>query len=219
MIDIVNLVLGNFFRSLASFVPKLVGGLLVLAMGFIFGAIFKHLLITIFNFFRIDDFFHKTKLIQKGQVNIWTQVLAEIAKWMLVVVFLIPTLEIWGLSRAISVLNDFLYYLPNVIVAVIIAFVGLVASNLGGDLVKHSARTLGAKSANALAVFTKSTITFFTVLIILDQLGVAQDLVKILFTGIVAMISLAGGLAFGLGGKDVAKEILESLKRKLESEK
>ncbi len=49
----------------------------------------------------------------------------------------------------------------------------------------------------------------------MNQLGVAQDLIRILFTGIVAMLALAGGLAFGLGGKEIAKEILEELKKKL----
>jgi len=49
----------------------------------------------------------------------------------------------------------------------------------------------------------------------MNQLGVAQDLIRIFFTGIVAMIAIAGGLAFGLGGKDVARDLLEDLKKKL----
>jgi len=91
-----------------------------------------------------------------------------------------------------------------------------LAANLVSDLVRHSVKTMGAASASSLAVFSKGAITFFTVLVVLNQLGVAQDLVRILFTGIVAMLALAGGLAFGLGGRDVAKELLEELKRKLE---
>lgn len=216
MIDIINVVLVNFFKSIGNFLPNLLAGILILLIGFLIGSIAKHLFVTLFNFLRFDDLFHKTKLIQKGQIKIWIEVLTEIFKWMLIIVFLIPTLEIWGLSKATSVLNDFLYYLPNIIVAVIIAFVGLLAGNLGADLVKHSVKTIGSKSANSLAVFTKWTINFFTILIVLNQLGVAQDLIRILFTGIVAMLSLAGGLAFGLGGKDFAKEILENLKKKLE---
>ncbi|MCX7956095.1 MAG: hypothetical protein N2593_03280 [Patescibacteria group bacterium] len=216
MVDLINIVLVNFFRSVGVFLPNFFAGILILLVGFLIGSIFKHLLMTVFNFLRIDDLFHKTKIIQKGQLKIWIEVTTEIFKWMLIIVFLIPTLEIWGLSKATSVLNDFLYYLPNVLIAVIIAFVGLLAGNLGADLVKHSIKTIGSKSANSLAVFTKWTINFFTILVVLNQLGVAQDLIKILFTGIVAMISLAGGLAFGLGGKDVAREILENLKKKFE---
>jgi len=94
--------------------------------------------------------------------------------------------------------------------------VGILASNLTADLVRHSVKTMGSTASNSLAVFTRGTIVFFTVLVVLNQLGVAQDLVRILFTGIVVMLALAGGLAFGLGGKDVARELLEELKRKLE---
>lgn len=216
MVDLVNIVLVDFFRSIGSFLPNLIGGLLILIVGFLIGSIFKHLILTVFAFLKVDSLFQKTRLFGKGQIKVWIEVLTEIFKWMLIIVFLIPTLEVWGLSRATAVLNQFLFYLPNVVVAVVIAFVGLMAANLGADLVKHSVKTMGANSANSLAVFTRWAITFFTVLVVLNQLGVAQDLVRILFTGIVAMLSLAGGLAFGLGGKDVAKELLEGLKKKLE---
>lgn len=216
MVDLVNIVLVDFFRSLGSFLPNLIGGILILIVGFLIGSIVKHLILTIFSFLKLDNLFQKTRVLGKGQLKIWFEVLTEILKWMLIIVFLIPTLEIWGLSRATAVLNQFLFYLPNVVVAVVIAFVGLLAANLGADLVRHSVKTMGSASASGLAVFTKWTITFFTILIVLNQLGVAQDLVRILFTGIVAMLTLAGGLAFGLGGKDVAREILEELKRKIE---
>lgn len=216
MVDLVNIVLVDFFRSLGSFLPSLIGGILILIVGFLIGSIVKHLILTIFSFLKIDTLFQKTRILGKGQLKIWFEVLTEILKWMLIIVFLIPTLEIWGLSRATAVLNQFLFYLPNVVVAVVIAFVGLLAANLGADLVRHSVKTMGSTSASSLAVFTKWAITFFTILVVLNQLGVAQDLVRILFTGIVAMLALAGGLAFGLGGKEVAREFLEELKRKLE---
>ena len=128
---------------------------------------------------------------------------------------LIPTLEVWGLSRATAVLNQFLFYLPNVIVAVIIGFVGILVANLVADLVKHSIDTIGSTSAGTLAVLAKGIIMFFTSLVVLNQLGVAQDLIRILFTGIIAMLAIAGGLAFGLGGQELAKQLLEELRKKL----
>ncbi len=216
MVDLVNIVLVDFFKSLGAFLPNLIGGILILLVGFLIGSIVKHLILTVFSFLKLDNLFQKTRLLAKGQLKIWVEVLTEIFKWMLIIVFLIPTLEVWGLSRATEVLNQFLFYLPNVMVAVVIAFVGFLAANLGADLVRHSVKTMGASSASGLAVFTKWAISFFTVLIVLNQLGVAQDLVRILFTGIVVMLALAGGLAFGLGGKDVARELLEELKKKLE---
>jgi hypothetical protein len=195
--------------------PNLFGGLLILVVGLLIGSIVKQLIMTVVTFSKIDLLFHKTKLIKKEEVNIWTEVLSEILKWMLIIVFLVPALEVWGLSRATAVVNQILFYLPNVVVAVVIAFVGILAANLTADLVRHSVKTMGSTASNSLAVFTRWAIMFFTVLVVLNQLGVAQDLIRILFTGIVAMLSLAGGLAFGLGGKEAAKEMLEELRNKL----
>jgi len=65
-----------------------------------------------------------------------------------------------------------------------------------------------------MATLAKYVILVFTGLVVLNQLGVAQDLIRILFTGIVSMIAIAGGLAFGLGGQSAAKEFLEELKKK-----
>jgi len=215
MIELINTILFDFFRNLGVFMPSLFGGLLILIVGFLIGGIVKQLIMTVVTFAKIDLLFHKTKLIKKEEVTIWTEVLSEILKWMLIVVFLVPALEVWGLSRATSVVNQILFYLPNVIVAVVIAFVGILAANLTSDLVRHSVKTMGSTASNSLAVFTRGTIMFFTVLVVLNQLGVAQDLIRILFTGIVAMLSIAGGLAFGLGGKELAKELLDELKTKL----
>jgi len=214
MIDIINTILVDFFKNAMNFLPSLVGGIFIILVGFLVGGLLKRVLLSIFSFFRLDSLFQKTRLIEKKEVKVWEEVLTEVLRWTIVVLFLIPAFEIWGLSRATVVLNQFLFYLPNVIVAVIIAFVGLVTSNLGADLVKSSAQTVGASSAATLSVITKWIVLFFTVLVVLNQLGVAQDLIRILFTGIVVMIALAGGLAFGLGGQTIAKEILEELKSK-----
>jgi len=215
MIELINTILFDFLKNLGSYIPNMFGGLLILIVGLLIGSIVKQLIMTVVTFSKIDLLFHKTKLIKKDEVNIWTEVLSEILKWMLIIVFLIPALEVWGLSRATVVVNQILFYLPNVVVAVVIAFVGILASNLTSDLVRNSVKTMGSTASNSLAVFTKGTIMFFTVLVVLNQLGVAQDLIRILFTGIVAMLSLAGGLAFGLGGKELAKDVLDELKRKL----
>lgn len=217
MVDLVNTIVLNSVQKFLNYLPVFIGGLLILILGLVIAVLLKKILLSLFAFFRLDGVLQKTRLMNKNEVKLWEDVLSEILKWTVVIMFLVPTLEVWGLSRATIVINQFLFYLPNVIVSVVIGFVGLIASNLGSDLVKHSIKTLGSTSANALSVFTKWTIVFFTVLIVLNQLGVAQDLIRILFTGIVIMVALAGGLAFGLGGREMAKEMLEQWRNKLKS--
>lgn len=215
MIELTNSILVDFFQRLGLYLPSLLGGLIILVIGLLIGGIVKHVLVSLFGFLKVESLFERAKLFKKTEVKIWEDVLIEILKWALIIVFLIPALEVWGLSQATVFLNQFLLYLPNVIVAVVIAFVGLLSANLVSDLVRHSVKSLGSTSANSLAVFSKGAITFFTVLVVMNQLGVAQDLIRILFTGIVAMLAIAGGLAFGLGGRDLARELLEELKNRL----
>lgn len=215
MIEAVNSILRQFWVSFVTYLPDFFGGLIILIIGLIVANLLKKLLLTLFDFFRFEKWFSGQQGISKNEVRLWEEVLVEILRWTVVILFLVPTLEVWGLSRATAVINQLLLYLPNVIVAVVIGFVGLVASNLVSDVVRRSVSTFGARSANTLAVFAKTVIVFFTALVVLNQLGVAQDLIRILFTGIVGMLAIAGGLAFGLGGRDMAKEALDDLKRKM----
>ena len=215
MLELVNGVVSKFWIRFINYLPDFFGGLIILVIGLILSGVIKKFFQTVLRFLRIDSLLQKTRLLDKSEVKIWEEVLLEIVRWTVVILFLIPTLEVWGLSRATTVLNQFLFYLPNVIVAVVIGFVGLLSANLVADLVKHSIDTIGTTSANTLAVFARGIITFFTCLIVLNQLGVAQDLIRILFTGIIAMLAIAGGLAFGLGGQTHAKELLDELRKKL----
>lgn len=215
MFDSTNFVLVRFWSKFVNYLPDFFGGLLIVLTGYFVATVLKKLLLAILAFSRIDSLLNKTKLITLREVRLWEGVLAELVKWTVIILFLIPTLETWGLSKATEVLNQFLFYIPNVIVAVVIGFVGIVISNLSADLVRQSVKSAGDSASGSLAVFTRSTIMFFTILIMLNQLGVAQDLIRIFFTGLVTMLAIAGGLAFGLGGKEYAKEILDELKKKL----
>lgn len=215
MFDSTGDILNSFWKRMSDFLPDLFGGILILLVGYICAVLLRKLILALLHFFRIDTLLSKTHLIAHREVRLWQSILAELVKWTVIILFMVPALEAWGLSQATAVLNQFLFYIPNVIVAVIIGFVGIVVSNLAADVVRQSMKSAGESASGTLAMFAKSTIFFFTVLIMLNQLGVAQDLIRIFFTGIVAMVALAGGLAFGLGGKDHARELLDELKKKI----
>ena len=74
---------------------------------------------------------------------------------------------------------------------------------------------MSAETARTLASITRWAISVFVILAALNQLGVASDLIRILFTGFVAMLAIAGGIAFGLGGQSSAKDIVEGIRNKL----
>ncbi len=200
--------------AFVNFIPKLVAGAIVILIGIIVASIVKQLLIGIFKALKIEKFLRKYGVPELKDDFSWTNILSELVRWFIIVLFLIPTAEVWGLPRVTSVLNEVLMYLPNVFVAAIIAMVGFVFARLTHDVVLVSIKNVDPRTSSAIASVARWAINIFVILAVLTQLGVAADLIRILFTGLVAMLALAGGIAFGLGGQGGAKEVVDGLKRK-----
>ncbi|MCL5970684.1 MAG: hypothetical protein M1450_04260, partial [Patescibacteria group bacterium] len=190
-------------------------GAIILLIGIIVSSLLKQVVIQVFRALNVEGFLKKYGVPEaKSEFN-WTNILAEIVRWFIFVLFLIPTADVWGLPQIVTVLNTFLLYLPNVFVAAIIGLVGFVFARLTHDVVLASTQGLSAETSKTVASVARWAIIIFVFLAILNQLGVAADLVRILFTGFVAMVAIAGGIAFGLGGQNSAKDALENFRKKL----
>lgn len=208
-------VVATSLTSLAEFLPSFVGGLVVFIVGIIVSAIVNRVIRTALKTIKFEDFLKRYGLSQvEGREVSWTDVLAELARWSVIIVFLIPTLSVWGIGQANDVLAQILSYIPNVAVAVIVALVGLVFANLAHDAVLSASKSLGKSLAHTGALVARWSIVVFVSLVVLNQLGIGADLIRILFTGFVAFLAIAGGLAFGLGGSDVAKDLLNQLRER-----
>ncbi|OGH07371.1 MAG: hypothetical protein A2171_02605 [Candidatus Levybacteria bacterium RBG_13_35_9] len=205
----------NAFYATLSFVPRFLSGVIILLIGVILGSLVKQVILGISKSLKIELYLKKYGVPQLQKEFAWTNILAEIARWFVIIIFLIPTADVWGLPRIITVLNEFLLYLPNVFIAAVIALIGFVFARIAHDVVLASVKGVDSQTANTLAQATRWAINIFIILAVLSQLGVATDLIKILFTGFVAMVAIAGGIAFGLGGQGVAKDILEGIRKKL----
>ena len=209
--------------SLGAYLPQFLAGLILLLIGLAVAALLKELVLRALGFLKVEDWFGnvtgwfksiRSESVMRGKV--WSRLFGELVRWTVVILFLVPAAEAWGLPRVTDLLNQFLLYVPNVFVAVFVGFVGLVIANLVADVVKHASAGLGGSSSNLLATVARYALILFTALVVLNQLGIAADLVRILFTGIVAMLAIAGGIAFGLGGQESAKRVLEDLRKRVE---
>lgn len=133
---------------------------------------------------------------------------------------LLVAVDILKLTKFAEFLTAVLDYLPNVIVAVLIFVVAVIISDIVEKLVRVTVERMKVGSGFLAASITKWAIWIFTIFLVLDQLLPASLLIKTLYTsivyGIVGAVSIALGLAFGLGGKDVAAGILEDIKKKIE---
>lgn len=201
--------------STAAFFPNFLIGIILLLIGIIIASIVKRVILELFNVLKVEVYLQRYGIPEAKKEFTWTNILAEIARWFVIILFLIPVADIWGLPQVTVVLNTFLLYLPNVFAAAIMGLVGLVFARLASDVVLASTRGLSVDASKTIASITRVAITVFVLLAVLNQLGVAQDMVRILFTGIVAMFALAGGIAFGLGGQETAQGVLKEVKNKL----
>jgi hypothetical protein len=209
--DTVNATLTN----VTSFVPRFISGLIVLLIGIIIATFLKQILIELFKFIRLNAILKKYGVPESKEGMDWANILSELVRWFVIILFLVPTSDIWGLGKFVEVLNGLIAFLPNVIVSVLLLIVGFVVARLVYDLILASVHGLSKDTAKTVALVGRWAVLVFVFLVVLNQLGIASDLIRILFGGIIAMIAIAGGLAFGLGGKESAREVLEKIKRKI----
>lgn len=205
----------NGVMAIVSFVPKFLAGLIIILIGVIVASLLKQLVLEILKTIKVEAILRKYGVPEAKEELTWSNILAEIVRWFVILAFLIPTADVWGLPQIVTILNTFLLYLPNVFVAAIIALVGFVFARLSHDIILASTKGLSPDTAKTIASVARWAVIVFVFLAVLNQLGVASDLIRILFTGFVAMVAIAGGIAFGLGGKDSAQDVVESLRKKL----
>lgn len=203
-------------EAVIAFAPRFLLGLIFLIIGIIIAAFLKQVLMELFRFFKFEAYLAKYGVPESKDGGAqWSTIVAEIARWFVIIAFLIPAADLWGLGRFASVLDGLLGYLPNVFVAVLLLLVGFAVSRLVYDLVLASVRGVSKDSAKSVAVVARYAVLVFVFLVVLNQLGIASDLIRILFSGLVAMLAIAGGLSFGLGGKDAARDVIEKFRKRV----
>ncbi len=208
------------WKNFAEFIPNIIVALIILVIGWLVGAILGKLVKQLLDTLKIDNALKSAGLEEfanRGGFKISAGgFLGWLVKWFVIIVFLVTSLEVLGLSQV----NEFLYgtvllFLPKVIVAVLILFVSVVIAEFVRDVIVGVARTAGIGGANFLGGVAKWAIWIFAFLAALGQLGVAAAFLQTLFAGFVIALALAFGLSFGLGGRDAAARFLEKLRSEL----
>lgn len=218
---IIESAFADLWGSLLTFFPRLIGALIVFLVGLVVAMLLKGIVVRICDFLKIDTLAEKLDVKQAFQrvglkLNVGA-ILGWVVKWFFVVVFLVAATDILGWDEVTSFLTEVVLYLPNVIIAVIILLVGILVGNFTRNAIKTAVEAAQLESAQFLAGIARWAILIFSFMAALVQLQIAQDLIRILFTGLVAMLAIAGGLAFGLGGKEHASRLLTHLKREISS--
>ena len=209
----------QLWKGLVMFIPQLVGAFVVFIIGSIIAVAVGKIVADILKRLKFNQIFakeHFKEALEKANLNVNpSEFIGSIFKWVLIIVSLLAAVDILGFTQFGTFLQSVLGYLPNVLVASFIFVVAVIIADIVAKVLHATVESAQMGSGHYVAIIVKWSIWIFTVIAILLQLGVAPFLLQTLFTGVVAAIAVATGLAFGLGGKDVATEILNDLKRKL----
>lgn len=203
----------RFLERSQEFLPNLISFILTLFVGIVLGLVLKTIFLRFFRAIKLDKFSERSgmvEMLKKGGVKEpISLVLSRLIFWLTIIIFFIMSLRSLSVPVIEQILERFILYLPNVFVAAIILFFGYLLSNFLGRTALIAAVNAGLKLSGLIGKFVKLTIFLLAVTMALEQLGIGRETIIISFSIIFGGIVLALAIAFGLGGRDIAKEYLE----------
>jgi hypothetical protein len=208
----------NLWYGFLNFVPSLLGAIIIFIIGWIIGVIVGRAISQLLAAIKLDKLFQSAgteDFMNRAGIKLSASgFIGCLVKWFIIVVFLMASLQIVGLTQV----NDFLGaavldYLPKVIIAALVLIIATIIADAMKKLVQVSAKAANLASANMLGSITRYAIWIFAFIIALSELGIATYFMQVLFMGLVIMLAIAGGLAFGLGGKEAAARALEKISK------
>ncbi len=197
----------------ANGVPTVLGALLILVIGWIIAGVLAALVTklsrtlhidTLADHARVNDFLSRSGTRMKA-----SDITGEVVKWVVRLIFIEMAAEQCGLTQVTALINGILAYIPNILVALVLLGVGAFLGSLLAGVVRGAASEAGMSKPALLGRLASGAVMAFAVIAAVNELGVAPVVVNTLYIGLVAAISLALGLAFGLGGRDTAARLTE----------
>ena len=200
-------------NDLITALPAIIGAIVILLVGWVIAKVVSGIVRRLVERSGADrTVAERSKDVygQRSNALVPSKLAGMITFWVIMVVFLIAAANFLGWPQVSDLLNDFIAWLPNLIVAVIILIAAPVVGRIVRGAVETGSAQVGMSSGRTLGRIAELAVIGFAVLIAINQVGIATDLVNILFIGLVAALALGFGLAFGLGGREVAAQVTQN---------
>jgi hypothetical protein len=209
----------TMWASVIAFLPNVFAALVIFIVGWIVAVGLAKLVMRGVRMTRVDVLLERMGFrepVERAGYKLDAgKFMGELVKWFVIIAFLVAITDILNLGEVSTFLKDIVYYMPSIIIAAVIMLAAVMIASFVQKIVQASTSLGRLNSGKFLSALAKWSILIFAFLTALIQLGVAPTLINTFFMGIVAMVAIAGGLAFGLGGKDMAAQLLDKLKREV----
>ena len=209
--------LHDLWGSFIYFVPGFLFSIVLFIIGWIVGSVIGKAVAQVITSLKIDKVLSSAgvdEVMEKAGLKLNVGgFIGGLVKWFIIAVFLMASLANLQLTTVTEFIQtDVVGYLPHVIVAALILIIATVIADFMGKVVSSSSRAGGFRSAGFLGTLTRYSIFIFAFIMALSELQIASDYMRAVFIGLIAMLAIAGGLAFGLGGQQAAARAIEKVR-------
>jgi len=205
--------LQEVYQKLVAFLPSLLTGIIVFAAGLLLAWLLKLIVVRIVRLFKLDAAFDRsgvTDALRKMAVkDTPAKLIGRTFFWLIAFIFFILALKVMKVPSIDQLLEKLLLYLPNIFVSLVILAIGWLLGNFLGRAVLIASVNAGVKISSQISKGVKAVILFFALVMAFEQLGIGRNTMIAAFAIAFGGVVLALALAFGLGGKDLARTFLE----------
>jgi len=206
----------QFLNEIARAVPQIIGALLILLIGWLIAKLVKRIFIKLLILVKLNYLTEKSgieKFLKEGGVKITAvELIGSLFYWIIMLIVIMASLNTLQLTSAKELFGEIILYIPNIIVSIIVLLLGVYAAKFVSQAISVSLKNMNENSSKLIGNISYYSILVLTIFIVLSQLNIAENIVTIAFLLIFGAFCLAFGLAFGLGGKDYASDLLKKLK-------
>ncbi len=215
--------LQGLWYGFVATVPKILLAIIVFIIGWVIATTLAKLITTAVDALKLDKLFASAGANEALSRAGWHLhiggVIGWLVKWLIVIAFFMASVNILGLDQVSAFLGEILAYIPQIIIAVLVLVAGTIVADFSRKIISGSAAIANVRSARLIGSIAYYAIWILAIVTALDKLGIFGYFGQILFTGLVFMLALALGLAFGLGGKEAAGRWVGKISEDLSSRK
>lgn len=211
-------VLRSFWRQLGAFLPRLALALVLLVLGWVLARLVRRLTVRFLRLVRADVAAEKAGvedfLVQGGVRLTTVSLVASFVYWTVNLSVVLAALTVLGIGTAGETFARLVQHVPNVITAVVVLILGTLLGQFVGALTHAYLASLGVAGSRAISLIARWAVVVFVIAVSLEQLSIGGPVLVSAFQIAFGALCLALALAFGLGGREWAARVLESLFRK-----
>jgi mechanosensitive ion channel-like protein len=199
-------------RTVAHYLPRLIVMLVIAFVGWVIAYLLKMLarsILRLTSFSRLSENAGATRLLNRAALPSSTELVSRFVFWVAWIGFILLGISVLGIAGLQEYISRFFLFLPRLFMSLVILFFGFLAASFFSRAALLAAVNANFRSSRLLSISIRIVISIFALSMVLEVLGVGEETMLIAFGTAFGAIMLGLAIAFGLGGKDLAREFLE----------